>query len=300
MAHAVILRLRRSSFLNFDIRKKLKDYFFDDQDNVNLQVTKFVVCAVLLVCASYPPKLFSEDLITNFQPIGIFKILPQLPSSEYFGWISTFFRLFLLGAILNIYTRFCLAGAAFFGVYNLIYKYNFGVIYHGNWMIITALLLLLAIPGKAWKPGYRGIHSFWPLRLLQIFICMVYVSAGWQKLIRSGFSWAWSENLAVRIYNNKITPLAEVLMNADPLVLRTVSMVVLLTELTSFAALFSKRMSRMYMVAWALMHLGIQLTFAYHMDFLMNIACFAAFISWRGSKFIWPIPGLSSDTSKNI
>ncbi len=289
MVASVITPPARSLSLNSNVLQKIKSYFFTEDVNFNLQFTKFVVCATLLVFAGYPPKLFSTDLLTNFQPIGVFKFLPQLQSAETFNWISTFFRLFLLGAILNFYTRTCLTGAAIFGVYNLIYKYNFGVIYHGNWLICTALLFLVAVPTRAWKPGYRGIHSTWPLRLLQIYTCMVYVSAGLQKFSRSGFSWAWSENLAVRIYSNKLTPVAEFLMNMDPLVLRTVALGVLVAELTSFAALISKKWAYFYLVVWAFMHLGIQLTFSYHMDFLMNIGCFAAFINWsrlRNTKYL--------------
>lgn len=300
MVKKEISQPQRSSSLNFNAVEKIKTYFFTEKNNVNLQCMKFLICSVLLVCASFPPRLFSQDLITNFQPIGLFKILPQLPNADYFGWIAAFFRLFLLCAILNLYTRFSLIGASIFGLYTLIYKYNFGVIYHGNWMICAALLLLATVPARAWKPGYRGIHSTWPCRLLQIYVVLVYTSAGLQKLLNSGLQWAWSENLAVRIYSNKMTPVAEFFMNLDPTILRIVAVTVMFAEMTSFVALFSRKMAYVYMILWAMMHFGIQLTFAYHIDFLMNIACFAAFLNWEAIRTHWPLPGLSSDKAKKV
>lgn len=286
--------------MSFNVFPRLKNYFFTRSSNFNIQYTKFIVCLTLLVFATNPPKFFFEDLTSNYQPIGIFKFLPMLDSDQYFGWISSAFRLFLLGAILNFKTRICLIGASIFGLYTLIYRYNFGVVYHGNWLICTALLLLAMVPAHTWKDRYQGIHATWPIRLLQIYICTVYTSAGLQKIMRSGFEWAWSENLAVRIFANKMTPVAEFLMDSDPLLLRLLAMGVLLIELTSFAALISQRLAYLYLVAWTLLHMGIQWTFAHHMDFLMNIATFAAFINWEVWRSKLWLPGFSIDKAKSI
>jgi hypothetical protein len=128
---------------------------------------------------------------------------------------------------------------------------------------------------------------------------MVYTSAGLQKLMKSGFQWAWSENLAIRIYSNKMTPVAEFFMNMDPVVLRMVAVMVIVVEVSSFVALFSRKTAYFYMVVWALMHLGIQLIFAFHIDFLMNIACFAAFLNWKSMGIRWSFPGLSNDKVRN-
>lgn len=255
-------------------------YFFAEDSHFNLQVTKFIVCSALLVFSSYPTKLLTEDLTAPYLPIGLFHFLPKIENMELLPIIAGLFRLFLLLAILNIYTRVTLVGASIFGIYNLIYKYNFGVVYHGNWVICMALLLLALVPSAAWKPGYRGIHATWPLRLMQIYLCMVYWSAGFQKLVRSGLEWGWSENLAVRIYHNKMTPLATFLMDSNPLLLRVIATSFLLIEIGAPLALLSAKLRYFFLVSWAMLHIGIQLTFAYHLDFLMNIAVFSAFLPW--------------------
>lgn len=265
---------------------KIKEFFFQEDESINLQVVKLIICATLLIFSSQVYDLLQDSLVEGYDPIGIFKFLPQVTSKITLNYFSVAFRLFLLLAILNIFTQASLIGAYICGLYVMVYKYNFGTVYHGNWAIMFGLLILCFVPNSTWKPGYKGIHARWSLRLIQLFIAWVYTSAGIQKLMRSGFGWIWSENLAIRIFNNKMTWAAQLLLDSPPVLVRILQAGVLLIEVTSLA-IFFRRMRKFYLCAWLSLHIGIQIVFFFHWDFLMNIALHSSFVAWNLMPAKW-------------
>lgn len=265
---------------------KVKDFFFHEDESINLQVVKLIICATLLIFSSQIYDLLQDSLVEGYAPNGIFKFLPAVTSKITLNYFSVAFRFFLLLSILNIFTQGSLIAAYVCGLYTMVYKFNFGTVYHGNWAIMFGLLILCFVPNSTWKSGYRGIHARWPLRLIQLFIAWVYTSAGIQKLMRSGFGWIWSENLAVRIFNNKMTWAAQLLLDAPPITVRLLQLAVILIEITSLA-IFFKKMRRFYLFAWLSLHIGIQIVFFFHWDFLMNIALHSSFIAWNLMPVKW-------------
>ncbi|MNL02905.1 hypothetical protein D3C87_1234260 [compost metagenome] len=118
------------------------------------------------------------------------------------------------------------------------------------------------------------------IRIAQILIVLSYFFAGIQKLRSGGISWAWSENLAVYIMMNRLTPTSQFLLSLDPIWIRLMASAALIGELLSPLALIGYRWALPFIVFWAAFHIGTNVIFDYHASFLSQIACLAFFVNW--------------------
>lgn len=248
---------------------KLNSAFFSADSGLVLKVYRGILCFYLLLFHSSPSTSGYSEFGGLYQPVGIFKYLGPLEDIDSLVWMTWVFRISLVLAAFGIFGSGSLLAALLTGAYVLAYNYNFGSVGHGTTLIYFCLCLLLLVP--------RQDKTRWALQFLKCFIAGSYFIAGIQKLRFSGFEWAWSENLAMIIFQNKATPVGEFLLNLPAVGLRFVAVGILAVELLSPFALVNKRTGKVFFWLWAAMHLGIQLALGNHKSFLSQIPCALVF-----------------------
>ena len=131
-------------------------------------------------------------------------------------------------------------------------------------------------------PGYN-----WPLKLVQLFLCQVYLFAGYAKLFRTGLGWISAESVRgyVMLYNqseqnvvfNTIGPW----LAAHPRLCLLAAVMAMLINFSFWIVLFSRRARRVLVPLALAWHLGIMLA--------MNIAFLEApllllFVDWAALR----------------
>lgn len=257
---------------------KVSSWFFREDSNLILSAFRSILCLYLLFFHTTPSdfNLFGTSGGT-YIPVGIFHILPQLTDQTLLQVLSHVFQASLFLAAFGILTGPSLLVAVVSGAYVLANHYNYGTVGHGTTLIYTCVLVLALVPWSAWKKDYVGIHARWPIAFLKCFIVATYFIAGLQKLRFSGFEWAWSENLAIYMFQHSSTLAGQILLELPAVVLRSFAAFALFVELLSPLALLSRRNGYVFVFLWASLHLGIQLTMGHHKGFLSQIPCLLVF-----------------------
>jgi hypothetical protein len=243
-----------------------------DASKTNFSIARAIICFYLLI---FHPSFQITDLDpAAFMPVGIFHLLPGPISVAWFFPIELVWRLSLIVAGLGILRPWAMGLALLSGTYVLGYINNFQISVHGT--TVAYLKLWILFLGQL-----AGNHSRKPfIMIAQILIVLSYFFAGVQKLRSGGFAWAWSENLAVYIMMNRLTPSSQFLLSLDPIWIRLVASAALIGELLSPLALIGYRWALPFIIFWTAFHIGTNVIFDYHASFLSQIACLAFFVNW--------------------
>ena len=156
-----------------------------------------------------------------WQPISFYRYFPLGSNSiETVRTLTHLWHWLMIFAIFGIFTRISVLGVGLIGTFLIGLCYNFGKIDNANTLpVMVALILGLSRCGDAlsidaavgtlwrrlrrgqadgnWGSTLLGTQLFsgeylWPIRLIRIYICWVYFSAGYQKLSLCGLSWIFS------------------------------------------------------------------------------------------------------------
>lgn len=256
---------------------RLNAWFFREESNVILSGFRAIICLYLLLFHSTPSDYNLYGTSGEFTPAGIFNFLPQVDGYSTLLILSAIFRVSLFLGVLGFLTGPALLAALIAGTYVLAYHFNFGDVGHGITLIYTCLLVLTLVPWSTWKTNYIGVHARWPMAFLKCFIVASYFIAGIQKLRFSGMDWAWSENLAIYVFQNSSTFAGQILLELPPIVLRSLAVGALGIELLSPLALLSRRSGYIFVVLWVSLHVGVQVAMGHHKSFLSQIPCLLVF-----------------------
>lgn len=241
------------------------------QARFNIAVARFFICLYLLIFHSDFPDIAYN--VESYFPQGLFHLLPG-PIGEF--WFLPLRILWMVSLFLAAFGRLMplsMGAALLSGTYVMAYCNNFGLPIVGTALAYLCLwILFLSEFGREQEKNF--------LKLAQVFIVLFYFVAGIQKLRFGGLEWVNSENLAIQMFYNRMTPTAQWLLSLDPIYVRILAGGVVLTELLSPLALFHKRIALIFVLLWASMHVGIQLVFDYHRTFLSSIPCLAFFVDW--------------------
>lgn len=212
------------------------------------------------------------------QPQSFFHLLPLPLDSTVLAGLHAVWILALLAALVGFRTRTSLAIALLAGLVVHGYGSNFGRSYHHSQLVLMLIFVLALSPsGEAlsWdsRRGPRPAPSerySWGLRLGQFLIVLFYAAAGFAKFSRSGWRWAWSENLAfLMAESTERTHVGDWLLAQNPLVLRGLALTVLIAECGAPLALFHRRVGYAFLVVWTSMHFGIYFAMGDHRAFLV-------------------------------
>jgi|GEM_PF-4163013 hypothetical protein len=243
-------------------------------ENFNISVTRFFVCIYLLIFHNQFPNVDYDASL--FHAVGIFKLLPGALSADAFLPLRILFILSLLAAAFGVRTKWSMLAAAISGTFVMAYANCFGTGIIGTALACCFLWLLCLVEFSSEKKHF--------VKLMQVVIVFYYFIPGIQKLRYSGMEWIFSENLAIRMYTNRMTSVAEFFLSIDPLFIRILAGSVVAIELFSPLALIGKRTAFVFVLLWASLHMGIQIVFDHHMSFLSSIPCLAIFIDWTQFK----------------
>jgi hypothetical protein len=219
-----------------------------------------------------------------YQPVGIFWLLPGPASETAMALMSALWPVFLLAGIFFRFSKVSFLIAFVMGCYLLGFEYNYGRVFHGNSLALQVLWTLAVVfpLGKRAMRMTQG-QAYFILRCAQFVICLGYFSTGIMKLVRSGFRWAFSENLAFIIYQQpKLSPLHDWLLDLPSFALQGVAAGALILELASLAPWFFPRLRWIFVVSWGLLHLGVFFTLGGHSTFFSHFALFPFFLAALG------------------
>lgn len=243
-----------------------------DTSKTNFSIARAIICFYLLIFHSSFHGIDLDPAL--FHPVGIFQFLPILKNPSWLFPIELLFRFSLIVAGVGYLRPWAMGIVLLTGTYVLGYANNFQILVHGT----SVAYLMLWVIFLAELAGDKSRKPF--ILIAQVLIVLSYFFAGIQKLRSGGFGWAWSENLAIYIMSNRLTPTSQFLLNLDPIWIRLMAMAALLGELLSPLALLGYRWALPFVIFWACFHIGTNLIFDYHASFLSQIACLAFFINW--------------------
>jgi hypothetical protein len=202
----------------------------------------------------------------------------------------------LLAALLGLMTRAsCLLAGLL--LYHLA-PYETLVFTPSPWVkgftITTLALVVLSFApcADAWslrpRPGAAPAAAYnWPLKLVQLFLCQVYLFAGYAKLFRTGLAWISAEGVRgyVLLYNqsaqNVVFHTLGPWLVAHPRLCLLAAVMAMLINFSFWIVLFSRRARRVLVPLALVWHLGIMLA--------MNIAFLEApllllFVDWAALR----------------
>lgn len=188
-------------------------YWFSPAPCLDLAVVRIIIVAVHLFSAWHLVDAATERAALPdeiWEPLIILKLM-NLP----FGWgfrpppevlhaINTICLAAGLLALVGLFTNLSLAVLAFTSVYLQAFVYSFGDFHHPEAVTMIALSVLALSPSgrvlsidsvflrgrRAWQDLLTAESEFagWPIRLLQWFFVLMYLSAVWSKL-SEGLDW---------------------------------------------------------------------------------------------------------------
>lgn len=248
-----------------------------------LRLSQGLLVAYFLIFQTWPiqPDYPEGVLSANYQPVGIFHFLPGPLSDSALWVIHALWPVFLLLSLAPRLSKVALLVSFLLGCYVLGYDYNFGRVFHGTSLALQMLLLLaIAMPSSRTPAASRETRARAALRAGQFLIALSYFSAGLMKLMKSGPSWAFSENLAVILHTQPLlTPMQDLLLDLPAWVLRGLAVLTLFVEVTSLAPWFVPRLTGFYLAAWAAFHLGVHFAFGGHSTFFSHFFLYSFFLT---------------------
>lgn len=156
--------------------------------------------------------------------------------------------------------------------------------------VLALLTLSCSRCGDRLSPFQRGGASpgssdhGWPLRLIQLFLCQVYLFAGYSKLFRVGFGWISAENLRAWLLVFSQQDQVAVFTRLGPWIaerpglLFTIALGSMVFDLAFIAVLFSRRWRLVLVPLAVAFHAGI--LFAMNIAFL-NVPQLLIFVDWE-------------------
>lgn len=133
-----------------------------------------------------------------------------------------------------------------------------------------------AQPPPSW--AYR-----WPLRLVQVLFCQIYLFAGWSKLFTTGWSWASAENVRGHLLALNQALVADpgaswgYAVARHPLACSTLAWAGLALEFAFPLVLFSRTARRVLLPAAAVFHAANSVLFRI---FFQNVPLLLLFVDW--------------------
>ena len=284
-------------------------YWFSPAPCLDLAILRIVACALqlywVLVFHNHYQQLGALAALADpyFDPILILNFL-NLP----FGWgfrpgleiLHTIYFISIAAGVfslLGLLTNVSLVIFAATSVYLQAFLYSFGDYHHPEAIMMVALSVLALSPcGKvlsvdAWlqrRPGredsaisaVQSEFAGWPIKLLQWFFVLMYLSAVWSKASAAGLDWANGYTLQYYLARDGLrwgSPLGVWLSQFHGLILLSQVGVLLFQATFALAVIFPK-LRWLYVPAGLALHIGIFLTLK--APFFSWIALYVIFIPW--------------------
>lgn len=287
-------------------------FWFAPKDALTLAVCRAVYFGLL--CWNYLDQEFASWGTVSralWQPIWVFekfqRFADPVVSEQTLFVLEIIWKVALAAAAMGLLTRISTMTAFVLAFYLLGLRHNWGKASHDDASTVLILgILALSRCGDAFSLDALLLRRFrrrgpdraddagarlplksgeyrWPIRAIWLILAMVFFNSAVAKLRRSGFAWAWSDNLAVLMvrmnyFNNPTTNWGIQLANL-PGFGKAMGVAALAVELFFPLVLFS-RIARWVLVPAAfLMQLGNKVLLG--VDFTSFMFAYLFFIDWR-------------------
>jgi hypothetical protein len=146
-----------------------------------------------------------------WSPVSFFRLLAPHGSAptEWLTWIQAIWKISLVASLLGLHTRLSTTVACVLGIYLIGLPYNLGKINHQMAAVCIGLVVMaVSRCGRVYsldqlisrRTGKMSTTTpsaeyFWPIQLMRVVICLVFFTAGLNKLRESGLAWITSETL---------------------------------------------------------------------------------------------------------
>ena len=210
--------------------------------------------------ALFPPEFY--------QPRSFFAWLSlPTPSWEVMGWLVTGLEISVILAALGLQTRLSTLTAFVLGLYVVGLQFNYGYLHWAHAIVPIVMGILALAPcgdalsldalirrAVAGKTANTSGQYRWPTQLVRLVFVTVFLAAGLAKLRQAGLEWVLSDTLRNYFLENQYVfrlegargwghLLADWLI-VRPGLCRVLAVAVLAVELSTPAALFSRRARR--------------------------------------------------------
>jgi hypothetical protein len=206
-------------------------------------------------------------------------------------------------ALVGLFTNASLMVLTLASAYVHAFNYSFGDLHHPEAVMVIALgVLALSPSGRVWSldwwlsrrykadPAARtdlleveSEFAGWPIRLIQWFFVLMYLSAVWSKLSASGIDWANGFTLQYYLAQDGLrwdSPLGVWFAQHHELI-KLAQYGVLLFQATFALPVLFPRLRWVYVPGGVALHTGIYLTLS--APFFQWIALYAVFIPWAAT-----------------
>lgn len=287
----------------------LRRYWFAPAKCFDLAVVRIIAVATQLILlyafadhygkmvalAELPDDFWDPLLIMNFLhlPFG-WGVRPGLEVVQSIYWLSVIAGVL---SLVGLATNLSLGVFAVTSIYLQAFFYSYGDYHHPEAVMMIALAVLALSPSgrvlsvDAWLRGRRSgapadplevtsEFAGWPLKLLQWFFALMYISAVASKLSAAGLDWANGFTLQYYLARDGLRWGSElaVLMSRHHDLIMIGQIGVLLFQATFSLAVLFPVLRWVYVPAGLTMHLMIYLTL--RAPFFQWIALYAVFIPW--------------------
>jgi hypothetical protein len=131
-----------------------------------------------------------------FDPVAVLAWLPGMPPSGVIVAVQVLGTAAAVAAVVRWRTRaaYAVAWAAYLFLAGL--RGSRGKVLHNDLLLLwVAAPFLLAPLEAAWHDRRPSRSSGWPIRVATVIAVLIYAFAGYHKLRRSGFEWAFGDNM---------------------------------------------------------------------------------------------------------
>jgi len=300
------------------IYKRWSDFFFSKAGPFNLSFTRLIFY-LFLAQYTYFQDQFSKywaslpgELWHPVAPMSFFSA-PPLSVTQYIILFNTFIVFCLLSSI-GLFTRISTLSCALTGTMIYSFRVSFLEGSHDNLTTVVFLWIFafsqcgeslsldsFFLKKRGAKENIKrlkqkvgeGVFN-WPIKLMMIVFCSVYVSAAFSKLYNGGLEWIWGDTVKnYFIFSHYKTDLDRLGLSLGlglklsqfPLLCKVSGLLTLVVELGTILALFNTNAKRVFITAMFVWH--IMFFFTSSNGFINMTILFFCWPDWKGLFDKW-------------
>lgn len=282
-------------------------YWFPTTTPVRLAVIRIITVALLItwfqVPLSYTLELgVGEAVFDNPQTITLLcnAILggDLLHSAGFLTTVHWTTQALGVLALIGLFTRPAMFGFAAGCWFLVAHSYSYGEKHHPEAIYCMFIMLMAFSPcnrclsldnilfgGRGTKPGW-GVHAklttaMWPIKTVQVLLCIAYLYAGMAKMYISGFDWLNGYTLQYYILRDSVrlnAPIGQWMAHQHALC-QLLSISTVAFELGFWLVLFFRRLVPVFLIVGVMFHIGIELTMA--ATFAQFLVLYLTWVPWE-------------------
>ncbi|MAO65624.1 MAG: hypothetical protein CL666_11555 [Balneola sp.] len=276
--------------------KVIRAFFNEEKSAFSLGILRVVVFSLILyinfpVSISELSHLGTDSLSPPLgwpDSLAAFLIQPIVSST-----LSVLFTTFCIGGLIGFYTRYMIIGATITGLFVMGIPQFFGKIdsYHILWHTLVIMSFSNAgdsLSVDAWRKNLpqfnieKATKYAIPINLIMILIGLGYFFPGIWKFTFSGFEWAFSDNLMLKMHSKWLdigawTP--SIRIDRYPFLYQSGAFSTLILELGFLFGIFFKKTRAFFLILAFTFHLFVDIFM--HILFASTMVMFVAFLPWQ-------------------